>query len=85
MLFLRQIPNGARKGVPTVNSYAALLLANPEMFELGNEHNRSEGMSSKPGIGSKVRSVLEGIRNRVAVNADEGLGTPALLDYPYRS
>jgi hypothetical protein len=85
MLFLRQISNGARKGVPTVNTYAALLLANPDMFELGNEHTRSEALSSKPGFGTKVRSVLEGIRNRVAVNAAEGPATPALLDYPFRS
>lgn len=68
-----------------MNTYAALLLANPDMFELGNEHTRSEALSSKPGFGTKVRSVLEGIRNRVAVNAAEGPATPALLDYPFRS
>jgi hypothetical protein len=68
-----------------VNSFAALLLAHPDVFELGIERKLPEAQSSQPGIGSKVRSVLESIRNRLAVEVDAGHATPALLDYPYRS
>jgi len=66
-----------------VNHVAALLLAKPDVF--GYEPQRSEALSSKPGIGDKVRSVLRGLRNRLAVDAVETPATPALLDYPYRS
>ena len=68
-----------------MNHMAALLLANPEVFQVGNESQRSEALSSKPGIGDKVRSVLEGLRTRLTVDAAESPATPALLDYPYRS
>lgn len=68
-----------------MNHVAALLLAKPDVFELGYETQRSEALSSKPGIGDKVRSVLRGLRNRLAVDAVETPATPALLDYPYRS
>jgi hypothetical protein len=68
-----------------VNNIAALLLANPDVFELGYERQRSEALTSKPGIGDKVRLVLQGLRSRLAVDAVESPATPALLDYPYRS
>ena len=68
-----------------MNHVAALLLTKPYVFELGYETHRSEALSSKPGIGDKVRSVLQGFRSRLAVDAVESPATPALLDYPYRS
>src|SRR5262245_53255638 len=77
--------NGARKGVPTVNYMTALLLANPEAFQFGPTPSRSEAITSKPGLGDKVRSVFQGLRSRLTVEAVEGPATPALLDYPYRS
>jgi len=83
MLLVRQKTNGAQEGVPTVNNIAALLLANPDVF--GYEPRRSEALSSKPGIGDKVHSVLQALRSRLAVDAVETPATPALLDYPYRS
>ena len=66
-----------------MNHVAALLLANPDAF--GYEPKRSEALTSKPGIGDKVRAVLQGFRSRLAVDAVETPATPALLDYPYRS
>jgi hypothetical protein len=68
-----------------VNHVAALLLANPAVFDHGDEPKRSEVLTSKPGIGDKVRSVLQGFRSHLAVDAIESPSTPALLDYPYRS
>ena len=68
-----------------MNHVAALLLANPDVFQSGYEPQRSEALSSKPGIGDKVRSALQGFRSRLAVDAVETPATPALLDYPYRS
>ena len=68
-----------------MNHMAALLLANPDVFELGYVPKRSEVLTSKPGIGDKVRSVLLGFRSRLTVDAVEIPATPALLDYPYRS
>jgi hypothetical protein len=68
-----------------VNHVAALLLANPDAFELGYEPKHSEVLISKPGIGDKVRSVLQGFRSHLAVDAVESPATPALIDYPYRS
>src|SRR5262245_42226540 len=77
--------NGARKGVPTVNYMTALLLADPERFQSGNAPTRTEAITSKPGLGDKVRSVFQGLRSRLAVDAVPSPATPALLDYPYRS
>ena len=68
-----------------MNHMAALLLAHPDVFELGYEPKRFESLSSKPGIGDKVRSVFQGLRSRITVDAVESPATPALLDYPYRS
>ena len=68
-----------------MNHVAALLLANPDVFDHGYEPKRSEVLTSKPGIGDKVRSVLQGFRSHLAVDAVESPSTPALLDYPYRS
>ena len=68
-----------------MNHMAALILANHDLFQLGYEPTRSEAITSKPGIGDKVRSVLQGLRSRLTVDAVESPATPALLDYPYRS
>ena len=67
-----------------MNYMAALMVANHEAF-LGPKTNRSEALSSKPGIGDKARSALQELRTRLTVVAAEGPATPALLDYPYRS
>ena len=84
MLLVRQQKAGRRKEYRTVNYMAALMVANHEAF-LGPKASRSEALSSKPGIGDKVRSVLQGFRSRLAVDSVESPATPALLDYPYRS
>jgi hypothetical protein len=68
-----------------MNHMTALLLAKGDLFELGYVPSRSEAITSKPGLGDKVRSVLHGLRSRLTVDAIEGPATPALLDYPYRS
>ena len=67
-----------------MNYMAALMVANHEAF-LGPKTNRSEAISSKPGIGDKARSALQDLRARLTVDVAEGPATPALLDYPYRS
>lgn len=67
-----------------MNYMAALMVANHEAF-LGPKTNRSEALSSKPGIGDKARSALQDLRARLTVDVAEGPATPALLDYPYRS
>jgi hypothetical protein len=68
-----------------VNYMAALMLSNHEAFQLGNARSHSEALSPNPSLGAKVRAVLEGLRDRLTVDAPEGPATPALLDYPYRS
>ena len=84
MLLVRQQKAGRRKEYRPVNYMAALMVANHEAF-LGPKATRAEALSSKPGIGDKVRLVLQGFRSRLAVDAVETPATPALLDYPYRS
>jgi hypothetical protein len=85
MLLLRQKTNWGAGRSTEREQHRSPLARKPDVFELGYEPQRSEALTSKPGIGDKVRSVLEGFRSRLAVDAVETPATPALLDYPYRS
>ena len=67
-----------------MSHFAHFLLAQ-ELLDMTAVRPRSEALSSQPGIGDKLASVLRSLRARAGFEAAESPSMPALLDYPYRS